>query len=65
MPGYALVGLHGGVRSADNRWDVSLWVRNLLDKDYYNTRSVSSAYGVVLAALGDPRLFGVTLKGRI
>ena len=65
VPGYALVGLHGGVRDADGRWDLSFWVRNLFDKDYYNTRAVSSSYGVVLAALGDPRLFGVTLKGKL
>jgi len=65
VPGYTLAGLHGGVRAADGRWDVSLWVRNLFDQDYYNTRSISSQYGVVLAGLGDPRLFGITLKGRI
>jgi iron complex outermembrane receptor protein len=60
-----LVGLHAGVRSPDDRWDVSVWVRNLFDENYYNTKGVSGQFGVVLAALGDPRLFGVTLKGRI
>jgi iron complex outermembrane receptor protein len=53
------------VRSPDDRWDVSVWVRNLFDENYYNTKGVSGQFGVVLAALGDPRLFGVTLKGRI
>jgi iron complex outermembrane receptor protein len=65
VPGYALVGLHGGLRRADGRWDLSLWVRNLFDKDYFNTKAISAQYGVIYAALGEPRLFGVTLKGRI
>jgi iron complex outermembrane receptor protein len=62
VPGYTIVGLHAGVRDANGRWDLSAWVRNLTDKNYYNTKSVSSTYGIVLAALGEPRLFGVTLR---
>jgi iron complex outermembrane receptor protein len=61
---YTLVGLHAGVRDADGRWEASVWVRNLLDENYYNTKSVSATYGVVMAALGEPRMFGVTLKGK-
>jgi iron complex outermembrane receptor protein len=64
VEGYALFGLHGGVRDADDRWDVSLWVRNLFDKDYTNTVSVNATYGVTLAAIGEPRLYGLTLRGR-
>ena len=65
VPGYTLVGLHGGVRNPDSSWDVSLWVRNLFDKDYFNTKSVSAQFGVVLAQLGEPRMYGITLKGRL
>jgi iron complex outermembrane receptor protein len=61
VPAYQLWGAHAGVR-ANSRWDISLWVRNLLDKRYYNTASISSQYGVVLAALGEPRTFGGTLR---
>ncbi len=64
VPGYALFGLHGGVRQGDGRWDASLWVRNLFDKNYYNTISVNATYGVTLAAIGEPRLYGVTLRGK-
>ena len=63
--GYGLIGLHAGVRRPDARWDVSVWVRNLLDTDYYNTKAVSSTFGVVYGALGEPRTFGITLRGRI
>jgi iron complex outermembrane receptor protein len=62
---YALVGAHAGIRDADDRWDLSVWVRNLFDKNYYNTKSINGQFGVVLAALGEPRLIGVTLKGRL
>lgn len=59
-----LVGLNAGVRDSNGRWELSAWVRNLLDEEYFNTRSVSSTYGVVLSALGDPRLYGATLRTR-
>ncbi|WP_375395579.1 TonB-dependent receptor [uncultured Sphingomonas sp.] len=65
VAGYTLTGLHAGIRKPDARWDVSVWVRNLFDKDYYNTRAVSAQFGVVLAALGEPRTFGLTLRGRL
>ena len=65
VPGYAVFGVHAGVRDASGTWDLSFWVRNLFDKNYYNTKAISSSYGVILAGLGDPRLLGVTLKGRL
>jgi iron complex outermembrane receptor protein len=65
IPGYALFGAHLGVRAADGRWDLSAWVRNLFDKDYLNTASVSSQFGVTLVSVGEPRLFGVTLRTRL
>jgi iron complex outermembrane receptor protein len=61
IPAYQLWGAHLGLRN-NSRWDLSLWARNLFDKHYYNTASVSSTYGVVLAALGEPRTFGGTLR---
>jgi len=65
IPGYALFGAHLGLRDPDGRWDVSLWARNLFDKDFLNTASVSAQYGVTLVSLGEPRLFGVTLRTRL
>jgi iron complex outermembrane receptor protein len=62
---YALFGAHVGVRKSDARWDVSVWARNLFDKNYYNTRAVSSQFGVVFGALGEARTFGLTLRGKI
>jgi iron complex outermembrane receptor protein len=61
IPAYQLWGAHVGVRN-NTRWDLSFWVRNLTDKRYYNTASVSSQYGLVYAALGEPRTFGGTVR---
>jgi len=61
IAGYGVVNAHVGVRHEDG-WDAELWVRNLFDKNYYNTLAVASASGVVVAAYGEPRLFGVTLR---
>lgn len=65
IAGYALVGLHAGVRHPDARWDISVWVRNLADKNYYNTKAVVSQFGLVQSALGEPRTFGLTVRGKI
>lgn len=64
VPAYTLLGAHAGVRDADGRWDVSAWVRNLTDKTYFNTVSVNATYGVALASLGEPRVFGLTVRTR-
>jgi iron complex outermembrane receptor protein len=64
VPGYALVGLHLGLRAQSGRWDVSGWVRNLTNTNYFNTKAVTNTFGVVYATLGEPRLYGVTLRGK-
>jgi iron complex outermembrane receptor protein len=65
VPGYSLFGIHAGIRQPDSRWDVSLWVRNLANKNYFNTKAINAQIGVINAALGEPRTFGLTLRGRI
>lgn len=65
VPSYTLFGAHLGLRRGDGRWDASLWVRNLFNTNYYNTLAVSATYGIVQGALGEPRLFGVTLHGKL
>ncbi|HUD90906.1 TonB-dependent receptor [Sphingobium sp.] len=65
VPGYALFGAHAGIRQSEGKWDLSFWVRNLFDKDYYNTIGVNATYGVTMASIGEPRLYGLTLRGKI
>jgi len=64
VAGYALAGLHAGVREPNGRWDVSAWVRNLTNTNYFNTKAVTNTFGVVYATLGEPRMYGVTLRGK-
>jgi iron complex outermembrane recepter protein len=62
VDGYALLNARVGFRWAD-RWSVSLWSRNLLDKDYYELLSAApGGSGLYVGLPGDPRTVGVTLR---
>ncbi|WP_323120204.1 TonB-dependent receptor [Burkholderia alba] len=63
LPGYGVVNLTTGWRLATGRhqWDLSLWVRNLLDKRYY-LASFATYNGAYTASVGDERMFGATLR---
>lgn len=60
IPGYALV--NGNVALVDTRddWRASLWVKNLLDKNYWRTATPSSI-DLVPRYAGMPRTYGVSL----
>lgn len=59
---YTLANARIGLRPLDRLWDLTLWVRNVLDKDYI--AAVHPLYGVgdYGAFPGDPRTYGVTLR---
>lgn len=64
VPGYGLVNARAGIRLGEGgRYDLSVWARNLFDKDYFQTLNVLN-YGLVTAILGDPGTYGATLKVR-
>ena len=63
IAGYGLINARLGVRSESGLWDVALWAKNLLDKDYYLSLS-PAATGVVTGQVGEPRTFGATLRSR-
>lgn len=63
VDGYALLNGRIGFR-ADNGWDVFLWGRNLTDQDYYEFLSAApGGSGLYVGYVGDPRTYGVTLRG--
>jgi iron complex outermembrane receptor protein len=64
VPGYGLVNARIGIRSEDGLWDVSVWARNLTDKNYFNTLRAATT-GLVQAILGEPRTVGATLRTRL
>jgi iron complex outermembrane receptor protein len=64
VPGYGLLNARIGVRSENGRWDISVWARNLTDKNYFQALS-AAATGLVTGTIGDPRTVGVTLKTKL
>jgi iron complex outermembrane receptor protein len=62
VPGYALVNGRIGFRVADG-WTLSLWSRNLLDKNYFDLlTAVPGNTGIYVGQPGEPRTFGLTLR---
>jgi iron complex outermembrane receptor protein len=45
--------------SADDRYSVSLWGKNLEDKRYYSKPFDLSDFGMVISHIGAPRMFGI------
>jgi iron complex outermembrane receptor protein len=64
IQGYGLVNLYVNVGSTSDRWLVSLWARNVLDKEYFAALVVGGAFGAGYTAgiIGDPRTYGATLR---
>ncbi len=62
--GYALTNAGIGLRGRDDRWSVTLWAKNLLDKRYAIAFAGATSITPYTAILGDPRTVGVTLTAR-
>jgi len=65
VPAYGVLNGRIGLRTANGRYDFSLWARNLTNKNYYVSRGAMTTPGLVTAALGDPRTFGATLRVKL
>jgi iron complex outermembrane recepter protein len=61
--GYGLVNLYMSVGPPSEQWRISLWARNVLDKEYFSALSAGGVFGAgyVAGSIGDPRAFGITL----
>jgi iron complex outermembrane recepter protein len=57
-PDYWLVNARVGVRSADDRYELAVYAKNLFNEGYTTFGNSSSTYGNILA-WGDPRIVGV------
>jgi iron complex outermembrane receptor protein len=63
IDGYTLVNARIGFRG-DNGWDIFAWGRNLGDEEYFEILSAGGSSSGYYAGLpGDPRTYGVTLRG--
>ncbi|MEH3101706.1 TonB-dependent receptor [Sphingomonas adhaesiva] len=65
VDGFGLANARVGVRSADGKWEASLWARNLFDTLTYYTRGISENGAVFFGLTGDPRTVGLTLRTRL
>lgn len=64
VPAYGIANARIGIRTEDGLFDLSLWARNLFDKDYFQTLS-PAVTGIVTALIGEPRTVGLTLRTRL
>jgi iron complex outermembrane receptor protein len=66
IPSYALLNARLGAKFGDGRYDASIWVNNLTDKQYFQTLSTASIVGAAAfgfsGQLGAPRTWGATLR---
>ncbi len=63
IDGYSLVNARIGFRGEDG-WDIFAWGRNILDEEYFEMLNAGgSSSGYYAGLLGDPRTYGVTLRG--
>jgi iron complex outermembrane receptor protein len=57
-----------GAKFGDGRYDASIWVNNLVDKQYFQNLSSASIVGAAAfgfaGQLGAPRTWGVTLRAQ-
>jgi iron complex outermembrane receptor protein len=64
IDGYTLLNARFGFRG-DDGWDLYAWGRNILDEEYFDILSQGGSSSGYFAGLpGDPRTYGVTLKGK-
>ena len=62
MDGYSLHNFRVGFRTAEGL-DLSLWLRNALDQDYFEQLAVTpGSTGLIAGQPADPRTFGTTLR---
>jgi iron complex outermembrane receptor protein len=64
MPSRTLLNLNVSLADPDNRWNVSLWGKNVTDEVYASSAFAVSVINQYIPALGDGRTFGLTANYR-
>src|SRR6185437_2411707 len=59
---YGIANLRVGARFYDQKLDVSFWTKNLFDRAYFQTLSISSSRGAYFGFPGEPLTFGGTVR---
>ena len=63
IPAYGLLNARIGLRADEGKYDLSLWARNLTNTNYYLSRAPGT-FGLITAAVAEPRTFGATLRAK-
>jgi iron complex outermembrane receptor protein len=53
-----------GFRTADDRFGIAIWGKNLTDHYYYTSRIAIGSVGFNYNHVGTPRTYGVTLDAK-
>jgi iron complex outermembrane receptor protein len=62
VSGYTVANFRLGYR-AENGWDVTAWIRNAFDTNYFEVLATQSgSTGLVVGQPADPRTWGVTVR---
>ncbi len=63
IPAYSVSNVSAGVRlkHGATKWDISLWAKNVFDKQYY-TSMWNTSLGAYNAVIGTPRTIGLTAR---
>lgn len=62
--GYGLLGARIAFRTADDRFGIALWGKNLTDHYYHTSRIAIGSVGFNYTHVGTPRTYGVTLDAK-
>jgi iron complex outermembrane receptor protein len=65
VPGYGVANARLGLRTDDGLIDLSVWVKNLFDKDYFTSLQVQNIGLITSPSIGEPRTVGVTLRTKL
>jgi iron complex outermembrane receptor protein len=62
IDGYRVVNVSAGLRQS-RPWEVSVWVKNLFDRDYMQNLTIQAGNsGLILGTPSDPRMIGLTVR---
>ncbi len=64
IPAYGLANARIGIKTDDGLWDLSVWAKNLFDKNYFLSLSAANT-GLVTGQVGEPATYGVTFRTRL
>jgi len=64
IPAYDLVDARIGLMALNDKWEISLWAKNLADDQYIKFANRTALVTAAAVLYGEPRSFGLTLKAK-